>query len=186
MINPRIKVSVSYEQPETTKFDELRKQYDIAKQIADETVSYYTPLAEAAEEAKMKAILDQLKNIERYCFQIASLRTSKKAKVSTMITGEMRGHHNLGCIWFSVECTIENDHIPKYYKKWGYNEFSMENLKNHSYVFTDKGFDILKNWDTWKVYQELEDNAIYQMKSLIKQQEERGKEQIERLNNIVK
>lgn len=178
-----IKVSVSYECPQTTRFDELFKQYTIAKQIADETVSYYEPLAEAAEEAKMTAILDQLKNIKRYCYQIASLKTSGQASISTLITGEMRD--SCGGLWFTIQCTIKNN-IPEYYIKWGNVEFSIDTLKRIPHAFTGKGFDILKNWDEWKVYKDLEDDAIYKIKSFIETEEKRGKTQIERLNNMIK
>ena len=40
-----IKVTVEYEVPKTNKFDALMAEYEIAKKIADETESYYKPLA---------------------------------------------------------------------------------------------------------------------------------------------
>lgn len=179
----KINVNVSYEQPTTTKFDALMEQYKVAKQIANETVSYYKPLAEAGEEAKMKAILKQLETIEYYCYQLALLKDNKEAEASTIITSTQRGN-DYGGLWFSVRCNINSNGTPCYYKKWGHVEFSIEQLKKAPHAFTDKGYNILGNWDKWKVYEELEDNIYYKMRALIKGQEQRGQKQIKRFENI--
>ena len=52
-----IKVTVSYEKPTTSKFDALMAEYEAAKKYADETVAYYKPLADVAEDAKFDAVL---------------------------------------------------------------------------------------------------------------------------------
>ena len=179
----QISVNVSYEEPKTTKFDALMEQYKVAKQIANETVSYYKPLAEAGEEAKMKAILRQLETIEYYCYQLALLTDNKEYKTSSIITCTQRGG-DYGGIWFTVQCNINSDGTPCYYKKWGNVEFSIENLKKIPHAFIDKGFNILGNWDKWKVYEELEDNIYRKIQALIKEQEQRGQKQIQRFENI--
>lgn len=179
----KINISVSYEEPKTTKFDALMEQYKAAKQIANETVSYYKPLAEAGEEAKMKAILKQLETIEYYCYQLALLKADKKSEVSTIITASQRGS-NSGGLWFTVRCNIDTNGISHYYKKWGNVEFSIENLKKFPHAFIEEGYNILGNWDKWKIYEELEDNIYSKIRMLIDEQEKRGKKQIQRFENI--
>ena len=65
-----IKVTVAYEKPTTSKFDALMAEYEAAKKYADETVAYYKPLADVAENAKFDAIMEQLETIKEYAKRI--------------------------------------------------------------------------------------------------------------------
>jgi hypothetical protein len=168
-----IKVTVSYDKPTTTKFDALMAEYEVAKKMADETVSYYKPLADAAEDAKFDAIMEQLETIADYAKRICEIDINHKAvwiKAYVFSTT------------FSV-CYRKDYHLEI---KWDGANFTKENLHQHPHWFCNGDYNIMGNWDKWEVYQKLEDNACYQLKSAITKQTIRCQKQIDRLNNIQK
>ena len=161
-----IKVSVSYEKPSTNKFDALMKEYETAKKVADETVTYYKPLADAAEEAKFSAIMCQLKTIQRYAKQISEIKNET--------------------VWISYwagACRFDVVYRPKeteyrYEVTWGGTSFTKDNMNIIR--------PLIGQWEERRVYKGLEEEAFKQLKEEIEKQVKRGQAQIDRLNNIVK
>lgn len=168
-----IKVTVSYEKPTTTKFDALMAEYETAKKMADETVSYYKPLADAAEDAKFDAIIEQLETIADYAKRICEIDPNHRA------------------VWIKayVSSTAFIVCYRKDYKleiQWDGADFTKENLHKNPGWFFNGRYNIMGNWDEWEVYQKLEDNACRQLKEAITRQTARCQKQIDRLNNIQK
>lgn len=176
-----IKVTVTYEKPATTKFDALMEEYKAAKKMADETVAYYKPLADAAEEAKMDAILEQIEPIVEYAKQLAQITGKERITIRDHVTQSQSGYYDLQS--FTVEYKAFADQTVI---RWGVANFIKENLRNHPGYFVGDGSNILGNWDNWNVYEGLENDAISQLKTAIEKQQKRGEEQVDRLNNIQK
>lgn len=173
-----IKVTVSYERPTTNKFDALMAEYEAAKKVADETVTYYKPLADAAEEAKLMAILEQIEPIKMYARQLAALSRNKESVVRAIVYGNYSNKS------FSVHCDPQGQcRVMWPDRGW---LFDQQLLKNRPDLLTVNDYNILGNWDEWKVYQELENNALRQLSSKIEEQKQIGQKQIDRLNNIIK
>lgn len=163
-----IKVTVTYEKPTTSKFDALMLEYEAAKKYADETVSYYKPLANAAEDAKFDAIIEQLEVIEEYAKRICAI-TDKSAvwiKTSNFMVC-YRTYHELEITWHGLD-------------------FTKENLHRNPHRFCESMYNIIGNWDEWHMYEMLEQNACQQLTKAINEQKQRAQEQIDRLNNITK
>lgn len=180
-----IKVTVTYDKPTTSKFDALMAEYEAAKKYADETVSYYKPLADAAEEAKMMAILEQLETIKEYADRLSMLSEKKQAEIKAFIDQNMRGGYHSSGSYFSVYRNPYGEYIIR----WAGQEFTLEKLKTNRYDFTNvhsNGYNILGRWDEWKVYELLEREALRQIKSYIAEQKRRANLQTDRLNNITK
>lgn len=179
-----IKVTVEYDEPTTSKFDALLAEYAVAKQIADETVSYYSPLADVAEYAKFDAIMEQLETIKYYAKKIFELQDTKcSVWIQTYISKIERGGYACDGGSFQVIYDHETHTIGI---RWLGNEFSKERMKKYPGCYCDVGYNILGNWDKWNVYKRLETDAIQQLQRLIKRQQDRGQKQIDRLNNITK
>ena len=180
-----IKVTVEYEVPKTSKFDALLAEYAVAKKIADETEAYYKPLAEVAEEAKFDAIMHQLETIKYYAQQISQLYDDRRnIWIEATIPYHERNDHDYMC--GSGDFTVE--YFPKekdcFRIRWGGVIFDKERFNNGRVNFCSGSKNVVGNWDKWKVYQRLEENAIKQLNELIKKQEEKKQKQIDRFNNI--
>ena len=171
-----IKVTVTYEKPTTSKFDALMLEYEAAKKMADETVAYYKPLADLAEEAKMTAILEQIEPIKRYARQLAEMK--KCGYVD--IVAYNRGTH---C---SYRFEVSYSATAGYQVQWNCTSFNHEQLHLYPHVFTTYSHNILGKWDEWKMYQQLEENALKQLRREIDDQKSKANTQINRLNNITK
>jgi len=176
-----IKVTVTYEQPTTTKFDALMAEYAAAKKVADETVAYYKPLADAAEEAKFDAIMEQLETIKGYVKQLSAFSPDVGGAVHAYISASMRGNHCTGGLYFKVEYLLGIG----YRIMWGDFLFTRDRFQNTRYAFTSGGHNIIGNWDEWKVYEALENDALRQIRSKIEAQHKRAQAQIDRLSNVV-
>lgn len=177
-----IKVTVTYDQPTTTKFDALMAEYNAAKKVADETAAYYKPLADAAEEAKMLAILDQLETIKDYANQLSMFYKNSELKIETHLSTYERGGSYSQGIWF----TVCRGKYGDFSIKWGSIDFNIETLRSRPDYFTDSGWNILGEWDKWKIYERLEKHAINLLQNKINAQNNISQKQIDRLNNIVK
>lgn len=178
-----IKVTVTYEKPNTSKFDALMAEYKTAKQLADETVSYYKPLADVAEKSKFNAIMDQLETIKMYAKQIYDLQTYQKTvTLKAYIDHITRNSQSYNSYAFEVTCREGTN----FYVTWDKELFSMENIKKWHHMYCEGDRNILGHWDEWKVYEKLEEEACRQLKVLIDNQASRAQKQIDRLNNIVK
>ncbi len=180
-----IKVNVEYEVPKTNKFDALLAEYAVAKKIADETEAYYKPLAEVAEEAKFDAILHQLETIKYYAQQISQLCDDRHAVwIKATIPYHERNDHSY--MYGSGDFTVT--YFPKeqnhFEIRWGGVYFDKERFNNGRVNFCSGSCNVVGNWDKWKVYQRLENDAIKQLNELIKKQEAKKQAQIDRLKNI--
>ena len=173
-----IKVTVSYEKPTTSKFDALMAEYEAAKKMADEKVSYYKPLADAAEEAKMNAILEQIEPIIEYAKQLAAI-SDRKVYIKAHVSSSESGYYRLQT--FSI---IYHSDWNSAVIMWDDVEFNNNRLKKYSASFVGREHNILGNWDKWNVYENLEKDAMRQLKTEIERQHERSERQIKRLNNI--
>ena len=172
-----IKVTVEYEVPKTSKFDALIAEYTAAKQIADETESYYKPLADMAEEAKLDAILKQIEPIKYYAQKISQL---KGGEYLVIIEATHYGQYaNRKFVVAYDPCCAQHFSV-----RWGYNAFTKEQMVSNRFAFCSNDDNILGNWDAWGMYKKLEESAIRQMQDQISKQKERSQKQIDRLKNI--
>lgn len=169
MSNTTIKVTVEYETPKTTKFEALMKEYETAKKIADETVSYYKPLADIAETAKFEAIEEQLEIIKQYAKQISDITNE-----ATFIQ-KWFGAWRFDLVYRPRETTF------KFEIKYGGKPFVNSNPS-----FYSGGTNIVGNWEEWDCFKELERQALQQLYSLIEKERKRGEAEIVRYNNIIK
>ena len=171
-----IKVTVSYEKPTTSKFDALMAEYEAAKKYADETVAYYKPLADVAEEAKVIAILEQIEPLKQYAKQLAQMYSCGYATIKTTHKGRI----------LEKEFAICYSHTGGYKITWGGTIFDCERLHCNPYVFTQEDYNILGSWDEWSMYEKLENDAISQIRKFIVAQTRRANEEKNRLYNITK
>lgn len=167
-----IKVSVEYETPKTTKFEALMKEFEVAKKVADETVSYYKPLADCAEKAKFKAIMEQLEIIKQYAKRISNI-THEATFLRSWFEG--KGAWAFDLVYRPNEITFPFE------IKYGGNPFVRDNPS-----FYQGGTNIVGNWEEWRCFELLEKEACRQLEALIKKETQRGQTQIDRLNNIVR
>lgn len=176
-----IKVTVTYDKPTTSKFDALMAEYEAAKKYADETVSYYKPLADAAEEAKMSAILEQLETIKEYAKRISEIKNGEAVWIKAHIASDVCGSRNSGGEDIEV---IYRPRETRYMFEIhaAHQDFNIKHIKYYS----EGAHNFLGNWDEWKVYEKLEKNAISQLNELITEQKRRADREKNRLNNITK
>ena len=177
-----IKVTVTYEKPTTSKFDALMAEYEAAKKMADETVTYYKPLADAAEEAKMVAILEQLETIKEYARKLHALNDRQTARINIYVDAKTRSSYHSSGAYFEVYC----DSLGVCSVTWDHTLFTLENLATRRSDFTSVGWNILGMWDEWHIYEKLEEEALRQIRSKITEQTRRSNEEKNRLYNITK
>lgn len=174
-----IKVTVAYDKPTTSKFDALMAEYEAAKKYADETVSYYKPLADAAEEAKFDAIMEQLETIKEYAKRISEIKNGDaiwiKAYISSDVCGASTGQE------FEVVCRPRETAF-RFEIRSSWREFDRRYIKYHS----EGSSNFIGNWDEWKVYEKLEKDAIRQLNALITEQKRIANREKNRLYNITK
>ena len=177
-----IKVTVEYETPKTNKFDALLVEYALAKKIADETENYYKPLAEAAEEAKFDAIMEQLETIKQYAKLISDIN-NQVVYIKASLSAELRkSPYKCMDSWKSFEVVYRpKDGIEV---MWAGDRFTKERLKKYPSAMCERECNIIGKWDEWGVYNMLEESAHRQLEYLIRLQNERGEKQINRLKNI--
>ena len=177
-----IKVTVEYEVPKTNKFDALMAEYAVAKKVADETVAYYKPLADIAEEAKFDAIMEQLETIKQYAKQISDI-SNTAVWIRASLSAELRNspYRNIDLY----------RHFEVVYRPqsgfeiiWDGDKFTKERLRKYREAMCYKERNIIGKWDEWGVYRMLEDSACKQLKDIIQRQVNKGQEQINRLKNI--
>lgn len=160
----KIKVKVSYEQPATTKFDALLKEYEVAKKVAEETVAYYKPLADVAEDAKFEIVLEQIETLKKYVEKVCEI--SDKSECFYWYGGDfMIGHspNNL-----KVRCTLRGESITK--------ENFAKNRTNLTWQY------MLRSWESG--YKEIERLICERLQELIKKEESKGQREIDRLKAI--
>ena len=174
----KIRVTVEYEKNETTKFDALMEQYQAAKRLADEKVSYYKPLAIAAEEAKLKAIIEQIDTIKDYCRQVhKTLGTVIKpsAYVGVESLGGLEGSHFV--IYF-------NENQGVWSAEFRHHPFTLKNYQENPSDFVNIHYNIIAQWEEFGTYAELERQVCLAVDSAIKRQNSRVKNIEGRYNSI--
>lgn len=174
-----IKVTVTYDKPTTSKFDALIAEYEAAKKYADETVSYYKPLADAAEEAKFDAIMEQLETIKRYAKHISDITNGSAVWITAYISSSLCGSPSSEGEKFSV---VYRPKETTY--KWEFNTQYGEFKKEHIRYYTEGYHNFIGNWDTWKVYEKLEEKALELIRKEITEQTRRANREKNRLYNI--
>ncbi len=168
-----IKVTVTYEKPTTSKFDALMAEYEAAKKYADETVAYYKPLADIAEDAKFDAILEQLETIKQYARRISDI-THEAVWISSWI----------GACKFSV--VYRPNEINNHYEvTYAGKEFTKRIAQLNRHMFFC-GNNLIGRWEELKAYECLEAEAFRLLTKAIKKQKQRADDEINRLNNITK
>lgn len=177
-----IKVTVEYEAPKTNKFDALMAEYAVAKKVADETVAYYKPLADIAEEAKFDAIMEQLETIKQYAKQISDI-SNMAAFITAHLSAELRNspYRNID---YGKRFEVAYRPQSGFEIMWDGDRFTKERLRKYREGMCDKERNIIGKWDEWGVYKMLEDSACRQLQDMIKRQVNKGNEQINRLKNI--
>lgn len=168
-----IKVTVTYDRPTTSKFDALMAEYEAAKKYADETVSYYKPLADVAEEAKFDAIMEQLETIKEYAKRISDINGEavwlRAGIPHSGVTFEVvyRPQSGFEIIW------------------WG-DTFCKRYMHSRPHRYCEGEFNIIGNWNEWKIYEQLEKHAFEKLNEAIIKQKLRANRETNRLNNITK
>lgn len=171
-----IKVTVEYETPKTDNFFNLLQQYEEVRKLSKETVNYYKPLAEMAEQAKMTAILEQLETIKEYLIALNELNENI-CGIEVVCPGRCFNMFKIDIIHSTGEIRIW----------WKDTLFKLENLKNYPNRFTNghsEEYNILGNWDKWNVYCALELKCNNLLENEIKKQKERAEREKARLLNI--
>lgn len=164
-----IKVTVIYDKPTTSKFDALMAEYEAAKKYADETVAYYKPLADVAENAKFDAILEQLETIVDYAKRICAIHPNKRA------------------VWIKTSnftVCYRTDYRPEI--TWHGMEFTKEKMHRNPHRFCESIYNIIGHWDDWHMYEMLERDACRQLAEAIEEQTRRANHEQSRLYNITK
>jgi hypothetical protein len=171
-----IKVTVNYIRPTTNKFDALLEQYNEVKQLSEDTVSYYQPLAEMAEEAKLNAILAQLETIKTYLKKLHSIN-GVKHRIRLFDTS------NPDHCYFDIEVSRSGE-IEIFWNKY---PLTINQYLANPHFFNGQWYgyyNILGNWDKWNFYERLEKECIDELTYEIEKQKNRAIEQVERLKNI--
>jgi hypothetical protein len=154
--------------------------------MADETVAYYKPLADAAEEAKFDAIMEQLETIKQYAKRIHEISTNNySVRINVFITKEERGCN------YSMERSAEfaviySPNENEYAVYWKGDRFTKENMKKYPDGYCHGYNNIIGKWNDWNVYERLEKDACGQLRIAIKQEKDKAQKQIDRLANIQK
>lgn len=171
-----IKVTVEYTTPKTDKFTALLSQYDEVKKTAQETIDYYRPLADMAEETKLLAILEQLGTIKEYLWALNGINPHIK---EVYITSYNYSSYDNG----KVSLRIVDNKILVY---WHSHLFSVDYYRKNKWAFTDGEYmNILGNWDKWEVYKKLETACLRMLKREVENQKAAAEKQIARLKNII-
>ena len=174
-----IKVTVTYDKPNTSKFDALMAEYEAAKKCADETVAYYKPLADVAEEAKFDAIMEQLETIKEYAKKISETGNGRAVWITAHFEyTELGGHSadNFEVIYRPNETTF------MWEIKTRHGSFD----RPHAKYYCESGRNFIGDWERLKVYQRLEESAYRQLREAINNQKRKANHEQNRYHNIVK
>lgn len=174
-----IKITVEYETPKTDRFNELFEQYKTIKSAADDSVSYYKPLADAAEESKLTCILEQLFVISEYLKTLYEIDNYNN-KIVVYAFDKIKPGYGRGEFSMTID---KNKRIHIY---WYSHPFTLEYYKVNKWAFTrGEEMNILGNWNKWKMFEKLENASVNKLTSEMEKQHKRVEEQKNRLDNIV-
>lgn len=175
-----IKVTVTYDKPNTSKFDALMAEYEVVKKIADETEAYYKPLADMAEITKFNAIMEQLEIIKGYAKRIGDIK-SDAVWITAYVSSSVCGSANSGGEMFQV-IYRPNETTWRFEIRSDWKIFD----KNHIGYHCKDSHNFIGNWNEWRIFEKLEEEAIRQLQNAINEQKRRAEVEINRLNNITK
>lgn len=173
-------IKVEYEKPKTDAFALLLDQYNAAAELAANAKNYYRPLAEAAEQAKFAAILDQLETIKEYLRKLHEINPDIK-RIETYSPVE----RDPKCLEMKMEISKSNE-ICIY---WANYPFTIEQYQREAWIFTDErcGYlNILGNWDRWGMYTRIEKACMSRLRWEIHRKTEAAKREQMRLENIAR
>lgn len=165
-----IKVTATYETPNTEKFDALMKEYLAAKSAADEAESYYEPLSNAAGAEKLAKIYEQLQTIVSYLKQLSEIRGGETVSTSA------RWNNAYGIHMHSVDvsyCGIDNTYLIY--------------LDGRLRDSADRWFrldGIVTNWNEYGLYRALEKDCLRQLQQEIDKKNARTEEVTQRYKNM--
>lgn len=155
-----IKVTASYEEAVSSKFDALCREYEAAKKIADETQRTIAPLIEASGKAKLELICRQLETIVENLKYIAGLadREDRKCAHSETIVYHDRLCEKRHSINVSVRWTPGGWMETIYLDGW-----LIEDERDQ--WFEEDG--IVTNWNKSHAYERLQEDCERQLKKRI-------------------
>jgi hypothetical protein len=169
-----IKVTVEYEKPSVDRFAALMAQYNEVKAMSAEVIAYYKPLAQAAEAAKLDAILQQLETIFSYAVQLNRLN-----KYITNIYFTKTGvDHKI------LEIRVYNGKASAYWETYPLTQKQLAETPNRFTAGYNDSYNILGNWDKWGVYAKLEAECMRLLNVELNKQKEAAEAQVKRLHNI--
>jgi hypothetical protein len=171
-----IKITVEYETPQTDKFAELMKQYEEIKTTSAETVSYYKPLADASEEKKLELILEQLETIKSYMMQIYSI-TNRAVNIKVIAYAKPIDRA------FIMQYN-EGKYIVRWDSFYDFNIGLYRQCKNRFNAERNESFNILGNWEKWRIYERLEQRCLDLLKEQIDKKKQEAENEVNRLKNI--
>lgn len=174
-----IKVTVEYEIPKLSAFDEMMVQYAAVKKCAEQTIAYFAPLADAAEEAKAAAIIAQIEVIADYVRKLQSLGGIWRHSYAVACGGVRDDGY---C--FTVKATHDG-----FEAKWRSALFTLDNVKRHPAAFNAEEndcYNIIGNWDKWRMFEKLERHCLRQLQEAIDEQKKAAEHERKRLDNIVR
>lgn len=137
MLNAKIKVTVTYTEPEqSSKIDALLKEYEAAAKVASETKEELTPIIDGVGLAKYDAICEEIMKIGNKVKAYCKLKHSTNSDVRQVEIYTM--YHHPGCDMrkFIVGYNIGTDKI--------YCAFCCSGWENHGYDFF-KGREYMKD-----------------------------------------
>lgn len=173
-----IKITVAYTAPVTDKFDALLEQYGEVKRLSNETVNFYRPLAEAAEETKVTLILEQLKTIHGYLLKLNSIDIYRN-----YITVHSQPGHKDSFV-FAVELGVDNELVVRW-NDYILNHDNVVKWGNHFTANYHDRYNILGNWDKWRMYEKLENRCLELLTTEIDKQKRLAENEKKRFHNIV-
>ena len=170
-------IKVEYEKPKTDAFAMLMDRYNAAAELATSATEHYRPLAEAAEQAKFTAILDQLETIKGYLLKLHEINPD-----ITQIKTYSPVERDPKCLELKIN---KSNTIEIYWAEW--YPLTMEHYQRESWPFTDERcgcLNILGNWDRWGMYKRIEKACFDRLRWEINRKEEAAKKEKKRLENI--
>ncbi len=163
-----IKITVEYEQPKADKFNELLTQYHNIKKISDDTISYYKPLADAANEKKMELIIEQVKTIQQYLTEI----------------NKLDNRYNVVCERINIAGTYRNFKVFSDKIYWYDEPFTMNQYITSNDYMKGTFETVFIKWDELKIYESLEKQCVDKLNIIIDREKAKAEKQIKRLKNI--
>lgn len=175
----KIKVTVDYETPSTTKFDALIEQYLAAKAVTEQTEDTMIPLIKEGGQAKYEAICEQLYVIADQLKKISELRGGQH-------TEEASGTYFLNddCYRMYVRYyPVRNEIAITYRERFGYTAWDFLDWENQSKDLLSLD-GLVTNWNQFKIIEEMQRNCNWHLRCMIETQQKKAKTITETLNKI--